>query len=387
MVYTLHNVNYGVKKMTDIYFTTKVARGKAFCNREAEKKSLVSNIKKRQHTVVVAPRRYGKTSLVCSTLEAAKAPFARVDLFCVVYEEDICRKVAKGISRVIKQITSFSEKTLKILETCFKSAYIGFKAGQVEIRVEFGKAQTDPTELLEDLLEGLENLAKKHDKQVVLFFDEFQDVLKIDQTKKIQAAIRSIAQHAEYVTYIFSGSSRMMLRKIFEDKNQPLYMLCDKILLDRISASAFTKHIQIAAQEKWHKTLADDVVSEILALTESHSYYVNKLCNKLWELKKAPDIVDVQSFWDDALVEHKGKIIADLEPLNTNRLKVLSLVALLGIVNEPNSMVFLEKVKLSLSSTQIAIKYLLDHDYLCKADGGIKLTDPLMRKFFVNHYS
>ena len=373
--------------MTDIYFTTKVARGNTFCNREAEKKILANNIKKKQHTVVVAPRRYGKTSLVCNVLEKAKIPFARIDLFCVVYEEDVCRKVAKGISRVIKQIASFSEKTLKILETCFKSAYIGLRAGQVEIKIDFGKVQNDPIELLEDLLEGLEKLARKHNKQVVLFFDEFQDVLKIDQTKKIQAAIRSMAQHAEYVTYIFSGSSRMMLRKIFEDKNQPLYMLCDKILLDRIAASAFAKHIQIAAQERWGKTLDDEVVREVLELTELHSYYVNMLCNKLWELKKAPTIADVKSFWDDALVEHKGKIIADLEPLNTNRLKVLSIVALIGVVNEPNSMFFLKKVKLSLSSTQIAINYLLDHDYLCKADGGIKLTDPLMRKFFVEHYS
>lgn len=196
-----------------------------------------------------------------------------------------------------------------------------------------------------------------------------------------------VVQHSQNVTYIFSGSSRLMLQKIFEDKNQPLYMLCDKILLDRISASAFEKHLQKAAQEKWSNMLSNKIVIAILELTESHSYYINMLCDKLWELKHAPTITEIKSSWDEALIEHKGKIIADLESLNTNRIKVLSTVALLGKVNEPNSNIFLEKVKLSLSSTQSVIKYLFDHDYLCKSDGGIKLTDPLMRKFFVEQYN
>jgi AAA+ ATPase superfamily predicted ATPase len=372
--------------MNAVYFTTKVATDKSFCNRTQESQILLSNIQKNQHTVVVAPRRYGKTSLVTYVSTKTNQPFARVDLFCVVYEEDICRKVAKGISKLIKQIASFSEKTISILEQCFKSAYVTFRAGQLEINVEFGKSAADPISQLEDLLEGLELLAKKHKQPVVLFFDEFQDVLKADETNKIQAVIRAVAQHSRYVTYIFSGSSRMMLNKIFDDKNQPLYMLCDKIILDRISPNDFKQHIQIASRQRWGSALSEEVISAILSFTESHPYYVNLLCDLLWEFEKEPDVSEVESCWDKALSNNKGKIIADLEPLNANRIKVIVTVALLGTVNEPNSKVFLDKVKLPLSSTQNAVKYLINYDYLNESKEGLKLTDPLMRKFIQEHY-
>lgn len=372
--------------MQPIYFTTKVATETSFCNRVKESQTLLANIRKNQHTVVVGPRRYGKTSLVTHALTQSQHPFARIDLFCVVYEEDICKKVAKGISKLIRQIASFSEKTISILEQCFKSAYIAFSAGQIEIKVEFGKFAADPVSQLEDLLEGLELLAKKHKKPVVLFFDEFQDVLKADETNKIQAAIRSVAQHSRYVTYLFSGSSRMMLNKIFDDKNQPLYMLCQKMILERIAPPDFKLHIQMAAQRHWKNPLADDTILAILSLTESHPYYVNLLCNLLWESEKKPTIADVTTCWDKALLENKGKIIADLEPLNANRIKVIITIALLGIVNEPNSKIFLDKVKLPLSSTQNAVKYLINHDYLYDSKEGLTLTDPLMRKFIQDHY-
>lgn len=369
--------------MRNIYFTTKVATDTSFCNREQESRVLSNNIEKNQHTVIVAPRRYGKTSLVMHTLTTLPFAFVRIDLFCMVYEEDICHKVAKGISKLIREMISFSEKTIKTIEQCFKSAYIGLKAGHIELRVEFGKTAADPISQLEDLLEGLEKLAKKHKKPVVLFFDEFQDVLKTDETNKIQAAIRSVAQHSSYVTYIFSGSSRMMLNKIFDDKNQPLYMLCNKILLNRIGSDYFRKHIQQAAQKRWQEMPADEVIANILTLTECHPYYVNLLCDKLWELDKMPQKAAVIHEWDAALLENHGKMIADLEPLNANRTKVLMMVALLGVVNEPNSKVFLDKVKLPLTSTQSAVNYLINHDYLYEADDGLKLVDPLMRKFII----
>lgn len=369
-----------------IFFTTKVATNASFCNREQESQLLLSNIKKNQHTVVVAPRRYGKTSLVEHTLTKAKLLFTRIDLFCVIYDEDICRKVAKGISQLIKEVATFSEKTIKVIEQCFKSAHIGFKAGSIELNVEFGKTASHPINQLEDLLEGLEKFAQKHKKPMILFFDEFQDVLKIDETDKIQAAIRSVAQHAKYTNYIFSGSSRMMLNKIFDDKKQPLYMLCNKIILERIEQKYFLKHMQEAAKKKWNNHLSNEIMTTILTLTESHSYYVNVLCDKLWDIKKIPVLSDVYHCWEMVLLENRGKIIADLEPLNTNRMKVVTAVALLGTVSEPNSKLFLDKVKLPLSSTQNTVKYLMNHDYLYEDKQGLKLVDPLMKKFIVDRY-
>lgn len=385
MVYNAGNQLLGIS-MNAHYFTTKVATEASFCNREQETTALISSIKKNQHTVVVAPRRYGKTSLVMHALNQSQLPCACIDLFCVVYEEDICRKVAKAISSLIRQVSTFSEKTLHMLEQCFKTVLVAFSSGHIELKMEFGKNSAGPIAQLEDLLEGLEKLAQKHKQPVILFFDEFQDVLKMDETNKIQAAIRAVAQHSKYVNYIFSGSSRIMLNKIFDDKKQPLYMLCNKMLLDRISFMHFDKHLQSSAKRHWKQVLSKEVMDKIALHTESHPYYVNLLCNKLWEREKIPTTKDVDNIWDAALAENKGKIIADLSSLNTNRLKVLTTVALLDTVNEPNSKLFLDEVKLPLSSTQNAVHYLLNHDYLHETKTGLQLIDPLMKKFLVERY-
>ncbi len=373
--------------MSEVYFTTKVATDSSFCNRVNEQQLILQNIEKNQHTVVVAPRRYGKTSLVMHALNKRKHIFARTDLFCVVYEEEICRKVARAISEVIKRLMSFSEKTMKMLSKCFKTVSVGLKAGNIELNIEFSRNLIDPIEQLEDLLAGLETLASAHKISIVLFFDEFQDVLKIDQTHRIQAVIRSIAQHSKYVTYIFSGSSRQMLSHIFDDRNQPLYMLCHKIILDRISAVDFKKHIQDSAQKNWKLTIADAVLEDILNRTQCHPFYVNMLCDKLLEYDHPPELKDLKVSWAQCLFENKGKIISDLEPLNSNRTKVLSMVALLDEVAEPNGKDFLNKIKLPLTSTQNAIKYLLDHDYLYQSHRGLKLVDPLMREFIMARYA
>lgn len=111
------------------------------------------------------------------------------------------------------------------------------------------------------------------------------------------------------------------------------------------------------------------------------------LCDKLWELNKSPSLVAIENAWNQALAENKGKLIADLEALNTNRIKVLTTIALLGKVNEPNSKVFLDEVKLPLASTQHAVKYLMNYDYLYESSEGLKLIDPLMQKFILELYA
>ena len=46
------------------YFPEVVALGNAFINRKKERSDLISRVKSNKHSVLIAPRRYDKTSLV-----------------------------------------------------------------------------------------------------------------------------------------------------------------------------------------------------------------------------------------------------------------------------------------------------------------------------------
>ena len=369
------------------YFTTKVAGSGAFCGRDKERHILKRYIEDNEHCVVVAPRRYGKTSLIMRVIEETGTCCGQVDLFCVVYEEEVMRKLAKGVSQIAQGLMSRTEKTLSFLEKTFKSAKIGIHAGSLDISVEMLKTQT-LSEQVEDLLLGLEQVAKKAQKKVVMFIDEFQDILKVECSLTIQAAIRSVAQHSKFVTYIFSGSSRVMLEKIFDDASQPLYMMCHKLSLHRIGAPFFEHHIQKASESTWGQPITNEALEKIITLTECHTYYVNLLCADLMVLDVPPDQGMVEEVWYELLQSHRGKIISELEKLSPNRIKVLTNIALLKEVNEPNSRRFLNEVKISLSSAQASIQYLLENDYIYETlSGALRLLDPLMRTFIINRYS
>lgn len=367
------------------YFTTKTAIGSTFCNREKERKQLKLNIEKGEHTVVVAPRRFGKTSLVCQTLQELEINYAKVDLFCAVYATSISEKITKGVSEVIKKMMPFSSKTIKFIESCFKHTNIVLKAGEFELQVNFSRAQENPVEQIIDVLNGLEEIAKHQKKRVVVFIDEFQDLLKADQSDEIQAAIRGVAQHCQYVSFIFSGSSRNMLRQIFEDRNQPLYMLCQKIHLKKISAEDFAEHMQKLAKKNWKDSLDQSVVDKILELSECHPYYLNLLCDKLWDQEALPSVKQVEEMWLVCLNDQKDKLIADLEPLNAIRIKVLTTIAL-RYVASPNGKEFLDATSLALGTVQKALQYLSGNDFIYQEENSkqIQLVDPLLKLFIFN---
>ena len=372
------------------FFSIKVATGDVFCNREDETKEVIRCIENNEHLVIVAPRRYGKTSLILKSIGLTNQAFALTDLFCSVYQEEVIRKIAKSVTTITRQFMSTLDKhkqsVMKFVEGVFRSSIIQFSAGGLVISADFS-IKTSPVSHIEDLLQGLEMLAEKAGKQAVMFIDEFQDILKIDGSDRIQAAIRSVAQHSKKITYIFSGSSRTMLEKIFNDSNKPLYMMCQKICLGRIKAHKLSKHIQTAWSMSNKGPVGDQAISKILTLTECHTYYVNALCSRLLQRDETPDEATVESVWDCVLADERDKIVAELQNLSSNQRKILTAVALMGEVNAPNSQEFLNDVQLPLSSAQRAIESLISNDYLFQEDpDGLKLIDPLMKLFLFKRF-
>lgn len=174
-------------------------------------------------------------------------------------------------------------KTTQILEKCFQGirATIKYKA----IKLEFTSAveKPDPIQQVLETLRGLEKLAGKLGKTAVVFIDEFQRILETERGSAIQGAIRSVAQTTKHIAFLFSGSSRHMLSQAFDDSNQLLYMMCEKIFLERISAEDYVSYIQDVAKIRWKKELHTAEIARIITLSETHPFYVNYLCSKLWQ--------------------------------------------------------------------------------------------------------
>jgi transcription termination factor Rho len=103
------------------YFPQGLDEGEAFCNRLAERKRLATNIRANQHTLLMAPRRYGKTSLVNYVAKEIDMPFSEVDLFVAIDAERIEQQVLKGIKEIIGMVSTSVQNAVKLLSDYFKN--------------------------------------------------------------------------------------------------------------------------------------------------------------------------------------------------------------------------------------------------------------------------
>jgi AAA+ ATPase superfamily predicted ATPase len=361
-------------------FPLGLASGDRFCNREEDRAWVRNNICTNKHTVLISPRRYGKSSLAHKVIDDLSFPYVAIDLFVAYDDKLVCERLVKGISQLVAKITPFSKKALQLVEDCFKNARAIIKAGHIELEISFAKPRFDPVSEIFETLSGLDKLAKKQKKQVVVLLDEFQNIALVNNSNAIQGAIRSLAQATKHIAFIFSGSSRKMLSHMFDDRSQPLYMLCKKLYLERIRKEHYVAYIQSAAKVKWQSKLDEMVIDRILTLTECHPFYVNLLCSELWVKKDKPNLQVVDNTWFQCLQEDYRHIQALLEPLSVNQLNVLRIIACSDYLSEPTSFDFIQMVGLSVGSVQRALSYLFEHDYIYRSkEGIIEVVDPLIK--------
>ena len=370
--------------MVQDLFPLSLAQGKAFCNRIIEQERIQNNIQNIRHSLLASPRRYGKTSLALKAIEDSKLPYASIDLFMAYNENKILSRILDGIAPLISKILPKTNQALKKLEEFIKSIRASFKVGKIEFEFTLTPIRQDFTKTLWDILTGLDKLAEKHNKKAVIFLDEFQEISYSTCANDIEAAIRHVAQKTSHLTFIFSGSNRHLLASIFDDRTKPLYKLCDRIILERISPQHYTPYIQDAAQKKWKKSLPPSTLEEIFTLSDCHPYYLNVICSRLWQEQHFPTKEAPLSTWKNYLKEETGAIANELEALSSNQRIILQAVANSNDLKEPTSQQFLKQVKLSHASVSQSVKALLQKDYLYKdSQENIRVLDPLIKTFLI----
>ena len=290
------------------YFPLGLALGEAFCNRIQERKRLAANIKNLAPTLISSPRRFGKTSLVIETLQQEKVDFVQIDFFSAVSIEDILSNILNGIGRAITLIQPNFTKALKLAADFFSNIQVKVELGAAGISINLNKGISNPVLEIDNALTKLENLLKKYNKKVVLFFDEFQIVGQIATKVSVEATIRAHVQMPSNIIYIFSGSNRHLLGQIFDDRNRPFYKLCDRLVVNKISTEHYIKFINHAAQKKWKKQFTKSTIDKILDLTNRHPFYVNALCFKIWQDTKIPSLERVEEHWHLLAEEQKPQI-------------------------------------------------------------------------------
>jgi len=261
----------------------EAVNGEYFGDRENEIKILSLDLLGGQNIILYSPRRYGKTSLVLKILKHLKEEGCLciyIDLFPIQTKRKFSQKlssaIASGTSKKIGEV-------IKLLKEYFPSIIpkITIKGKESpEFEIEFGDGEKDIDEVLEKLYDTPNLIAEKRKKRVVVVFDEFQEVRNLDG-ENIEKALRAKIQHHQNVAYLFMGSKRHLMDRIFNKKSAPFYKIGKFIYLQKIPEEGFAQFIK----KRFNDTaleIGNEEIKKILEITQCHPYYTQMLCHEIW---------------------------------------------------------------------------------------------------------
>lgn len=361
-------------------FPRGVATGKAFYNRQAERKHLKNSIDRALHTVIVAPRRFGKTSLMAEVMRENKYPHVWLDFMTITDLSAAREKFLAKIGEFVVKIAPTEEKLKKAIVKYFHFFNPELSIGLPGLKLTLRSTSSPQDDIVNALL-NLDSLAKSVGKQVVFVCDEFQEVVRIDKDLTLQGSIRHAAERASNVSYIFSGSRHLPLLRIFSGKENPLYELCDIMTIDRVSENEYRKYINKQAKTKWGHELSDAVFDRIFKLTDYYPKYVNALCDMVWASGLAPTDELVKTLWDSYMLSRKTVVSAELSGLSLNQIRIIKELTKQP-TDLPFGMAFQQAVGISIGGIQSALDGLLEKGLVVKVEGYYKIIDPSIRYYF-----
>lgn len=345
-------------------------------NRDHEATELLDRAKEGNNSRLVAPRRYGKTSLLRRVMhDAEREGWATVyvDFFGVLTLADISQRIERAYAEQLQgRLASWFTGARRMLRPTFRAGGGPLPAG-VEVTVD---AQAEPPLL--DRLALPRRLHERHGTRTLVVFDEFQDVLTA--TERVDAVIRSeIQHHGDAAGYIFAGSHVGMMRELFADRRRAFYGQAAPVELPPLPPAEVADYIAT----RFTQTGRDigHALEPLLALAHGHPQRTMLLAHAVWEL--TPDgSTATEETWDAARTRAMRQVADELRTvwssLSASHRRALTAVA------ENTDALYAAGRRHGGSrggAIHAAVKTLEDRGEIAADPGartGFRLTDPLL---------
>lgn len=267
------------------FYFGDLALDEAFTDRQPELRSLKSDILNGQNVALIAPRRYGKSSLVRRAIQDLVADgvlVAEVDLMKTPTKAKLASKLARTIHSELASTMFKAKDALRVFSSLRIAPVITWNPEDASYSFSFttSHAEEDIDATIERLLELPAQLAAEQGKTVALYFDEFQEITGIDP--KLPALMRAVFQEQPDVAHVYAGSKRDMMKRLFNDENEPFYRSAKVMEIGAIEPALFTTFVK-ERFDSTEKRVTDGVADALLEITHGHPYATQELAYALWE--------------------------------------------------------------------------------------------------------
>jgi uncharacterized protein len=320
---------------------------------------LLGRLTDHRPTVLIGPRRYGKTSVIgkiASTLSETSTVI-QVDL----YELRSWADLAIRLDDALVHARSTGRRTLDRL------------AGSLELNLGLVKAslarpdRPAPDVTADRLLDLIVRLSQH--EPTVLIIDEFSSVARVDG---VTGLLRTRLQHHyDRIGLLFAGSEPSTMRMLFSREDQPFFGQADLVEIAPLATSAITELIEDGFNELSPAGLA----SAIAGFTAGHPQRVMQLADAAWRLRDEEP--NDQLLWGRAL-ETVRAATADgneirFSSMSTAEQATLRLIASdLPLFGRDASLLELGSSSAARSKTE-----LLANGQVVERDGRLVIVDPI----------
>ncbi len=265
-----------------------LALDESFADRRREIEELAADVRNGQDVVVIAPRRYGKSSLISAAAQTLgkgrnKVLVADVDLMTTPSKERFAAALAASIyEHIASPLERAWDKATAPFRRLRVQPAIGLdpETGAVSFSFAAAREPQDVDATIEGLLRLPAELEPARGRRIALVFDEFQEVVEIDP--QLPKLMRSIFQRQPEISHVYLGSKRHVMHRLFNDENEPFWRSAKTIELGLIPAAEFAPFLaeRFAAGDR---AAEPETVESLLALTGGHPHATQELSYFLWQ--------------------------------------------------------------------------------------------------------
>lgn len=230
---------------------------------------------------LVAPRRFGKTSILGklqAELRAQGWTTVYVDLSGILTNADFAERIESAYVAALKgPVARWFAARRRSLKP---KATLG--GGAVPASVELQLSGVPP-ELLQ-LLDLPQEVAAKTGSRVHVVFDEFQELLVVQ--RNLDSVVRGkIQHHGKLASYVFAGSQISMLEKLFTDRRRAFYGQAARVELGPLDDVPLAGYI-VERFEETDREIDPDALSALLAIVSGHPQRAMLAAHELWDESK-----------------------------------------------------------------------------------------------------
>lgn len=282
----------------------KIAEGNNFIDRELDTKRLADNFMSLTNTILISPRRWGKSSLVHKAGKEAMSKdqnlrIVFIDIFNVRTEEEFFSKFA---SEVIKQTATSVDNILSVVKKYASAIVSGLSFGDAAAPTSIQFQIKEPKMSIDEILDLPEKIASDRNIKIVICIDEFQQIGMFESPKAFQATLRSKWQLQQHVSYCLYGSRRHMMMEVFGKVSMPFYKFGAICFLEKIDKTFWPEFISREFRNTG-KNISLSQCEKIVQLVDNNPYYVQQLAQTTWLHCQADSCTDsdIDDAFDDIL--------------------------------------------------------------------------------------